>query len=203
MSLSLLDYRRRTQELYAAYRDGVDHRSAVAEWRSARDELLTGHPDGALHGRGPVPYAPYDPSVRHELDIDTDVAPRRLDLATQDDGTVSMRRLGVLHVPDVGDLDVWWLRQYAGGIFVPLKDATSGTTSYGGGRYLLDTAKGADHGSDVDPVSGRGRLRLDLNLAYHPSCAYDVRWSCPLAPLGNTVAAPVGAGELLPQGGWT
>lgn len=202
MSLSLLDFRRRANELYDVYRSTADPARAVAQWRSSRDDLLRAHPDGALLGRGPVPYARYDERARHLLEVDTDVEPLALELATAQDGNVALRRLGVLHVPSVGDLDVWWLDQYAGGIFVPLKDATSGTTSYGGGRYLLDTAKGADHGSEVDPVTGRGQLRLDLNLAYHPSCAYDARWSCPLAPPGNTVTSAVTAGERLPPGGW-
>ena len=203
MSLSLLDYRRRAAALYAAYREDIDHERAVREWRASRDRLLTGHAEGALRGRGPVPYAPYDPGARHVLTVEIDVEPRRLVLSTEQDGAVTLRRIGVLHVPEVGSLDVWWLEQYAGGIFVPLKDATSGTTTYGGGRYLLDTAKGADLGSDVDPATGRGDLVVDLNLAYHPSCAYDARWSCPLAPPGNTVATGVTSGERLPVGGWT
>lgn len=203
MSLTLLDYRRRTAALYAAYRDSPAGDAAVAAWRAARDELLHDHPDGPLHGRAPVPYAPHEPAARHVLDVDTDVSPAHLDLATASDGVVGLDRLGAIHVPEVGDLDVWWLAQYAGGVFVPLKDATSGTTTYGGGRYLLDTAKGADLGSDLDPATGRGQLVVDLNLAYHPSCAYDPRWSCPLAPPGNTVPAAVTAGELQPPGGWS
>ena len=205
MSLSLLDYRRRTAALYAAYRSEPDHAVAVRQWRRDRDRLLHGHPDGPLRGREhePVPYAPCDLAVRFELDVDPDVAPEHLDVPTASDGVVPLDRLGVLHVPAVGDLDVWWLGQYGGGVFVPLRDATAGTTSYGGGRYLLDTVKGADLGGDVDPTTGRGVLVVDLNLAYHPSCAYDAAWSCPLAPPGNTVGVAVQAGEHLPPGGWT
>ena len=88
-------------------------------------------------------------------------------------------------------LDVWWLQQYAGGLFLPLRDGSAGATSYGGGRYLLDTAKGADLG-------GRpGTLVIDLNFLYHPSCRYDAAWQCPLAPPGNTIDTPVHAGERL------
>ena len=63
--------------------------------------------------------------------------------------------------------------------------------SYGGGRYLLDTAKGADLGGSFST------LTLDLNFLYHPSCRYNPRWVCPLAAPGNTVAAPIEAGERL------
>jgi uncharacterized protein (DUF1684 family) len=86
---------------------------------------------------------------------------------------------------------VWWLGGYGGGVFVPVKDGSSGRTSYGGGRYLLDTVKGADLGGDA----AQGRLVLDLNFAYNPSCAYDAAWACPLAPAGNVLDVDVPAGE--------
>jgi hypothetical protein len=66
-------------------------------------------------------------------------------------------------------------------------------TTYGGGRYLIDTVKGADLGGDD------GRLILDFNFAYNPSCAYDAAWACPLAPAGNTLSRPLRAGELVPS----
>ena len=67
-----------------------------------------------------------------------------------------------------------------------------GDTTYGGGRYLLDTVKGSDLG-EAD-----GGIVLDFNFAYNPSCAYDPRWTCPLSPLDSRLAIPVDAGELLP-----
>ncbi|MCU1619263.1 MAG: uncharacterized protein JWR41_1269, partial [Modestobacter sp.] len=96
----------------------------------------------------------------------------------------------------VGRPDVWWVGGYGGGVFLPLRDGSAGTATYGGGRYLLDTIKGADLGGDGD------RLVVDLNFAYHPSCTYDPRWTCPLAPAGNQVETVVAAGEQLPPGGW-
>ena len=65
------------------------------------------------------------------------------------------------------------------------------TEATAGGRYLLDTVKGADLG-----MQG-GRLIVDLNFLYHPSCRYESSWLCPLAPSGNMVAAAVEAGERL------
>jgi uncharacterized protein len=104
-----------------------------------------------------------------------------------------MEQAGWVTLPRPVDrrLAVWWLEQYGGGIFLPLRDATAGATSYGGGRYLLDTAKGADLGAAGE------MLVIDLNFLYHPSCRYDVRWVCPLAPAGNTIDVPVRAGERL------
>lgn len=100
-----------------------------------------------------------------------------------------MRRIGAVDLP-VGRLALFWIDVYGGGLFVPFRDGTSGNGTYGGGRYLLDTVKGADLGSTAD-----GRLILDFNFAYHPSCHYDPRWSCPLAPRENWLAARIEAGE--------
>jgi hypothetical protein len=86
-------------------------------------------------------------------------------------------------------LEVSWLAAYGGGAFLSFRDATSGRDSYGGGRYLLDTVKGADLGEDD------GRLVLDFNFAYNPSCSYDPSWVCPLAPPANRLSVAVAAGE--------
>jgi len=194
-SLSLLDWRRRVSALYAQIRGEPDPRTGHALWCAVRTELLAGHPDSPVPeeeraGYEGPPVAPYDPSLRFEVEVDGDVEPRRLEVPTGTDGVVRFERTGRLHVPGVGDLDVWWLASYGGGLFVPVKDALAGTETYGGGRYLIDTAKGADLG-------GGGRvLVVDFNFAYNPSCAYDPAWACPLAPPGNVVAAPLRAGEL-------
>ena len=76
---------------------------------------------------------------------------------------------------------------------LPVKDALAGLSggTYGGGRYLLDTIKGADLGSGRAPDS----LVLDFNFAYNPSCAYDPAWACPLAQAGNRVAVEIPVGE--------
>ena len=86
-------------------------------------------------------------------------------------------------------LAVYWLEGYGGGIWLPFTDATSGAETYGGGRYLYDTIKGADLGA------GEREMVLDFNYAYNPSCAYDERWSCPLSPPENRLAFAVPAGE--------
>ena len=91
-----------------------------------------------------------------------------------------------------GELDVWWSDGYGGGVFLPFLDATSGKESYGGGRYLLDTIKGADLGQEG------GRVVLDFNFAYQPSCAYSPDWVCPLPPAANRLPASVRAGERWP-----
>ncbi len=198
---SLLTWRRSVAELYTTVRQQAatgDPAGAHATWRAGRDRLFASHPDSPITGdrRGAftgLRYAPYDPSVRWELPVDTDVEPERRDVPTATDGVVPFERVGRLHLPDDrGSLDVWWLEQYGGGLFVPVKDASAGRRTYGGGRYLLDTVKGADLGGSDD---GR-TLVVDLNFAYQPSCAYDPDWVCPLASPGNTLPGEVDAGEL-------
>jgi uncharacterized protein (DUF1684 family) len=206
-ALTLLDWRRRVFDLYAEVRRAADPMVAHEQWRHVRDELFATHPDSPLlpaartHFEG-LPVAAYDPALRFEVEVDTDVEPEELAVPTGSDGVVTFRRAGRLRLT-VGDLDVWRLTSYGGGLFVPVKDAGAGRTTYGGGRYLLDTVKGADLGGEVDPQTGRGTLVADLNFAYNPSCAYDPAWACPLAPPGNVLAGEVVAGELMPVAGWT
>ena len=88
-------------------------------------------------------------------------------------------------------LEVLWLDAYGGGLFLPFRDATSGSETYGGGRYLLDTVKGADLGG------ADGRLLLEFNFAYNPSCVYSARWACPLTPPANRLDVAIRAGERL------
>ena len=197
MSLSLLDWRRQVHDLYARVRAEPDPESAHVLWSSGRDRLFATHDQSPLlpqhkAGFAGLPVAAYDPALRFEVELDPDVDRERLEVPTGTDGVVPFERIGVLHLPGLGDLDAWWLASYGGGLFVPVKDATAGKDTYGGGRYLLDTVKGADLGGDLRA----GGLVVDLNFAYNPSCAYDPEWSCPLAPPGNTLAAPVRGGEL-------
>jgi uncharacterized protein len=164
-------------------------------WKRGRDELFRSHPaspipDAQRSAFAGLAYAEYQPELRFEAPVDTQVEPERFEVQTGTDGLVPFQRVGVLHLP-VGDLDVWWLDSYGGGLFVPVKDASAGTATYGGGRYLLDTVKGADLGGAPD-----AGLVVDLNFAYNPSCAYDPMWACPLAPPGNTIEVDLVAGEL-------
>jgi len=201
MSLTLLDWRRRVAALYAAARTATDPESGWRTWRDGRDELFAGHPDSPLgtearEGFTGLSFAPYDPALRFEPLLEP-AEPARREVPTATDGVVPFERIGRVRLGDLGAVDVWWLDSYGGGVFLPLRDGSAGRGTYGGGRYLLDTVKGADLGG------AEGRLVVDLNFAYHPSCAYDPRWTCPLAPEGNRLAAPVAAGEQLPSGGWT
>jgi uncharacterized protein len=191
--LELGDYRRQVSKLYAAVRDETDPEKGHAVWRAGRDDLFRNHPQSPLPAGDPLretglPYWPYDPALRFTLPLLPPSEPTRLALPTDNDGTTPMTLVGHVELL-AATVDVWWLEQYAGGLFMPLRDGSAGHTSYGGGRYLLDTAKSADLGGTAD------ELVVDLNFLYHPSCRYDSAWQCPLAPAGNTISAVVEAGE--------
>jgi uncharacterized protein (DUF1684 family) len=197
--LQLADWRRRVSELYAAVRAEGDPRQAHALWRRGRDELFRSHPQSPLPARDPLratglPYWPYDPAMRYELALlpPTTTDPRAL--SAGEDGTVTVVPIGRLELPAPfnASVDVWWLQQYGGGVFLPLRDGSAGQTSYSGGRYALDTVKGSDLGGTAHSVV------VDLNFLYHPSCRYNPAWVCPLAPTGNRISQPVLAGERLP-----
>jgi len=191
----LLDWRRQVGSLYAEVRAADEARDGHRIWQAGRNRLLKGHPQSPIPADrraafSAVPVARYDPELRFSVEVDTDVAAATIEFATGTDGVVRFWRAGVAHLDGVGDLDVWWLAGYGGGMFVPVKDLSPGAATYPGGRYVIDTAKGADLG-------GRdGSLVIDLNFAYNPSCAYDPAWACPLAPPGNTVRLPAEVGEL-------
>jgi len=200
MSMSLLDWRREVAELYGVVRSSDSPREAHALWCARRDQLFASHPASPIPQHATfagLTYGSYDVALRFEVPLETDLPPRSLEVVTGTDGTVWLHRFGRVRLDGLGQLDVWWIAGYGGGVFVPFSDPSP--SSYGGGRYVIDTVKGADLGGDLDLATGRGRLILDLNFAYNPSCAYDPLWPCPLAPIGNRLLEPVAVGEHLPQ----
>jgi uncharacterized protein (DUF1684 family) len=190
-----VDWRRRVSELYANVRAEPDPRRGHELWRAGRDDLLINHPQSPLPAdhtlrRTGVAYWPYAPELRFQLPLRASPAARRA-IETGGGETTVLRAIGTVVVPPPlnGVLTAWWLNQYGGGLFLPVRDGTAGTASYGGGRYLLDTAKGADLGGTLDA------LVIDFNFLYHPSCRYSSDWQCPLAPAQNMLARAVCAGE--------
>ena len=182
--------------MYAEVRANPDPAAAHQAWQTRPERAPRSHPQspvpaGEREKFVAVPVAPYDPALRFTARVDTDVHAGRIEVQTGTDGSVPFERAGTVHLPGVGDLDVWWLASYGGGIFVPVRDTRDDGLTYSGGRYVIDTVKGADLGGED------GYLVVDLNFAYNPSCAYDPAWACPLAPPGNTVPVAVSAGELM------
>ncbi|MDJ0315497.1 DUF1684 domain-containing protein [Arthrobacter sp. H35-D1] len=198
------DWRLRTFALYSQVR-AVDERDGAAAahelWVRERDAMFASHPASALDSDQNARFTglavePYDLAWRFSCKIGAEGAGQEMSVDTGTDGTVAFVRLGTFDIPDVGKLAVWRHAGYGGGIFLPFRDATSGADggSYGAGRYLLDTIKGAHLG-----VEGE-RFNLDFNFAYNPSCAYNPVWACPVPGADNRLAVPVPVGEMyLPQ----
>jgi uncharacterized protein (DUF1684 family) len=216
--LALADWRRRVGDLYAEVRSrsSNDPRAAWTRWREVRDDLYRTHPASpvpeAERAAFEPRYWPYDERLRFRLEVQAqDPEPEAepalaeapatgfggfptIQLPMSVGAALDFTRIGWLEVPLPGGarrLAVYWMAGYAGGLFLPFRDATSGESTYGAGRYVLDAAKSADLGGD-----GHG-IVIDFNFAYQPSCAFDPQWSCPLAPPENRLDLPIEAGERL------
>jgi len=213
--LDLADWRRRIADVYTVVRAeaGTNPEAAWLAWRTRRETLFRTHP------QSPVPAASretfraahwqYDPRLRFEVRVAAEppavgglqltepiTGGFTLSLPVSTGGEQVFSRIGTVAVPFAGgsrSLGLYWMAGYAGGLFLPFRDATNGHETYGAGRYLLDTAKSADLG----PGAAAGSLILDFNFAFHPSCAFDPKWSCPLAPPENRLDLRVEAGERL------
>jgi uncharacterized protein len=194
-TLALLDWKRRVFGLYAAVRS-LPPEAGWELWRETRDELFGSHPQSPLpvDSRASfegLEYWPYDPQARVLAELE-DVEADPVPVATSGTEPLLFRPFARASFELRGErlgLQVSWLVAYGGGAFLSFRDATTGGESYGGGRYVLDTVKGADLGED------EGGLVLDFNFAYNPSCSYDPGWVCPLAPPANRLPVAVEAGE--------
>ena len=209
----LADWRRRIAALYVEVRAmaAADPAAAHAHWRTVRERLYREHPQSPVpvggRARFRARHFAYDPSLRFDVAVEpTEPDPERRDPAGWAPGafaielpnsgpdTLSFARVGRIQIPFAEgprSLGVFWMAGYAGGLFIPFRDATNGTETYGAGRYLVDAAKSADLGGDP----ARGTIVVDFNFAFQPSCAFDARWACPLAPPENRLDLPIRAGE--------
>lgn len=202
--LDLLDWRRRTAELFAELRRRPASAESAAWFRAAKDDLFRAHPASPLTSDARARFAglaywPYDPAGRVVARFTPSVDEPADIPVSRDDELMAFARIGWLDFELAGRLcrlGAFWIHGYAGGLFVPVRDETSGHETYGGGRYLLDTIKSADLGSDIAASS----VVLDFNYAYHPSCTYDPRWACPLTPTENRLELAVRYGERLGDG---
>jgi uncharacterized protein len=195
-ALDLWDYRRGVHEMYRLAREGGAGRGPWADWVVARDALF------AEHAQSPVENLESFEGLRY-FDHGSQWRTTGRFTPVDDQATISHHSgegstrfvtIGTVEFELAGRecrLELLWLDAYGGGVFLPFRDDGNGEATYGGGRYLLDTVKGADLGHDDN------RIILDFNYAYHPSCVHSERWSCPLAPPTNRLGLVVEAGERL------
>ncbi len=176
----------------------LSYPDAVAQFRADKDTYFgTGRHSPIPVEQRPsfagLPYYPVDESLVFDdrrLEPYTGAEPSDFQIPTSDGKLRPAHRAGYLSFELGGEprrLTAYTFDEGDGeSLFVPFLDATSGTETYGAGRYL-----------DLDPEED-GSYTLDFNLAYHPSCVYDMRFSCPLTPAENRLAERIEAGERLP-----
>ena len=195
--LSLADWRRAVAEMYGEIRHTAVPQTAWRIFRQTRDDLFRSHLQSPLDAEQrarfrQLPYFPYDAAFRVMGRVDTAVTPHTFEVDLPHDGRLRFTRIATVHFAvkeQAGQLSLFWVEGYGGGLFLPFRDGTNGRSAYGGGRYLYDGIKGADLGA------GQTKILLDFNFAYNPSCAYNVQWVCPLPPPENHLPFPINAGE--------
>lgn len=204
--LDLYDYRCRMSALYRAraqaYAAGEDAETILQQFRRSKDALFAHHPQSALneeqrssfHG---LRYFPYNPALRVSATLAPLAQPPAQEMVLSEQETLILTIIGQLHFTILDEhvtLALYWLTLYGGGLFLPFRDRTCPQESYGGGRYLFDTIKGSTP-FFAPETSERQQMTLDFNYAYNPSCAYNSRWICPLAPAENHLSVAIRAGE--------
>lgn len=194
----LLDYRRRKDEFFAS-----DRQSPIpADDREGFDGLSYFEPDPSFRVEADVEVVDGDDTITLETTVDTEMAYERVarlhfGVRGEDRTLVAYRPAdeGGDDQPDTGADD--GIEEQGGGrdgqvtLFVPFRDKTTGQQTYGAGRYLEFHVEG-DPGT-VETVTA------DFNLAYHPFCAYNEAFACPLPPRENWLEVAVEAGEKLPD----
>jgi hypothetical protein len=175
----------------------LSYEDAIGEFRADKDAFFQSAPNSPIpeaerEAFSGLPYYPVDESLRFDdltLEPYKGDEPVRFEIPTSDGRTRAAERAGVFTFPVEGADRTLTAYIFEGGdaesVFVPFVDATSGSETYGAGRYL-----------DIEREDD-GTYSLDFNLAYHPSCVYDPRFSCPLTPAENRLTVPIRAGERL------
>jgi uncharacterized protein (DUF1684 family) len=210
--LDLYDWRERVAQMYrernAALAAGEAPEAVLDRFRTQKNDLFKRHPQSPF---GPevratfngLKYFAYDPALRIEAMLEPLTEEALVETPSSGQKSTVYPRVGRVSFSIAGapaSLYVYWIDVYGGGLFLPFRDDTNSDETYDAGRYLFDTVKGSDFErmEDGDPAAmgyGGGRIIIDFNYSYNPSCSYDTRWVCPLAPHENVLATPIRAGE--------
>lgn len=165
--------------------------AALEAERAEKDYYLRRDPYSPIEDRASftgLNYYPPDPRYRYTLPLSR-VEPERLTFQTSTDDERVYLKIGTVEFEVEGQparLAIYKSEDYDE-LFLPFRDATSGTETYGAGRYL-------------EPAElANGEILLDFNLAYNPYCAYSDAFSCPLPPLENWLKVAIRAGEKMYQ----
>ena len=191
-ALSLIDWR---IEMAALYHRVSESSSLTDIWQffvTERKRLYDTHQQSPMREGKSISFFDYDPAFCFEVELNPvdDIDAQTVDGGN--DGLINFQAVALtsgLEKHLGKELTIYQLNQYGGGLFLPFRDDTNQSLSYGGGRYLIDTAKSAWLGLNEN------RLRLDFNFSYFPSCAHNDRFICPLSPQENRLTVSVFAGE--------
>lgn len=163
-------------------------RDALASYRRDRDEFFRSHYASPLSDddqkmfAGLVHFPPSSDMAFAGRFVPLDDS--LVQIASSIGTTSAYHQMGVFHVEIVGtDYDLIVLDDGDGNPFIAFGDATNGSTTYGGGRYVsLDIGPGAS-------------ASIDFDRASNPYCVYDEEFVCPIPPVQNRIAISIEAGE--------
>jgi hypothetical protein len=164
------------------------YQDELADWRAERDEYFASHyasplSDEAMAKFAGLRYFPPDASLVFQASIDLDST--LVSIVSSTGSTLDYPAYGRVTVPFAGrSVVLRVLRGEEDELFIPFRDATSGSSTYSGGRYV-----GVERGAGE-------RVTIDFNKSTNPYCAYDPDFSCPLPPVENWLQFAIAAGEL-------
>ena len=168
--------------------------SKLTEFRISKDEFFANDEDSPLTPQQRkqfrnLEYYPENDGLRFEVALqefpDQEKKPTEIITSTGDSNT-QIRWGKFSFMVDGQEVSLTVFRSVDGEeFFLPFADSTSGSETYGAGRYL-----------ELVPLHD-GRYLIDFNYAYNPYCAYNPRWSCPIPPPGNRLKVAIPAGEKL------
>jgi len=134
-----------------------------------------------------IEHFPVDPAYRVTATLERYPEPRQVAIPTVIGEPSMMIAPGLLHFTVNGDelsLEPYLESPEDENLFLVFRDATSGDTTYGAGRFL-----------SAKIVEGSNDVVLDFNLATNPPCAFTPFATCPLPTPENTLTVPIDAGE--------
>ncbi|HZT75119.1 MAG TPA: DUF1684 domain-containing protein [Vicinamibacterales bacterium] len=171
-----------------------DYAAKIAADRAAKDATFAKSDDPIPANKHaellPLSYFPIDPDYDVPAQLKPIDDPTPIDMPTSTGVMRKMRRVGTLEFSVKGQPLKLTAFVEVGApnldrLFVPFRDLTSVTETYGGGRYL-----------DLERTK-TGIYEIDFNRAYTPYCYYNPTYECPYPPAENNLKIPIRAGEKL------
>lgn len=138
-----------------------------------------------IHTLDSIPQYPIDPHWKVEATLIPADTSRAVTMQNVLGMTITQPSAGTLSFKWEGKTYQLEALEDPEGYFLIFSDETSGTETYGGGRYL--------HAPKAD---ASGKTVIDFNKAYNPPCAFTKFATCLLPPAENSLPIAVQAGEL-------